>query len=113
MFEYEAVTTQEKKGGGVRNKFQAKSESGSRVEDEEVRDELVWDYEAWHKEVAAGRKTGAVRSSCTTCSPKLGELSLVRLVPPSVLPLSWGSAESSTGLLWVRNCEEPCDRFCF
>lgn len=26
--------------------------------------------------------------------------------------MSWGSGESSTGLPWLRNCEEPCERFC-
>lgn len=29
-----------------------------------------------------------------------------------LVPLSWGSGESSTGLPWLRNCEEPCERFC-
>lgn len=32
--------------------------------------------------------------------------------PPANLPLSWGRACSSTGLLWLRNCDEPWERFC-
>lgn len=32
--------------------------------------------------------------------------------PPANLPLSWGRGCSSTGLPWLRNCDEPWERFC-
>lgn len=31
---------------------------------------------------------------------------------PANLPLSWGRGCSSTGLPWLRNCDEPWERFC-
>lgn len=32
--------------------------------------------------------------------------------PPRALPLSWGRGCSSAWLPWLRNCDEPCERFC-
>lgn len=36
----------------------------------------------------------------------------LRAPPLQNLPLSWGRGCSSTGLPWVRNCDEPWERFC-